>query len=119
MADAWRAVCADIQVPELDEPVGYEPTRVTALEATGLTARARSALERLGVHTIGELLDYDPSALPRAKGVPDATRKEILALARSLRPRLAAPQPEPPVDRPLPHGIEAVCATLIPKRPTK
>ena len=113
MTDAWRAIFTEI--PE-SVPPEHHLTRDSPLEAGGLTARARSALERLGVHTLGELLDYEPSALTRAKGVPDATRKEILALARSLRPMLALQQPEPAPDRPLPHGIEAVCATLLPKR---
>jgi len=87
------------------------------LETTGLTARARSALERLGVHTVGELLAYEPSALTRAQGVPDATRKEILAQARTLRPLLAPVGPEPVApESPLAHGVEAVCETLLPKR---
>ncbi len=119
MTDAWRAIFIDIPEPVTAGPAGRELTRDSPLESTGLTARARSALERLGVHTVGELLDYEPSALTRAKGVPDATRKEILTLARSLRPRLAAPEQQAPVDRPLPHGIEAVCAALLPERPAK
>ncbi len=116
MTDAWRAIFTDIPEPVPAGPAEQQPTRDSPLESTGLTVRARSALERLGVHTVGELLDYEPSALTRAKGVPDATRKEILALARSLRPRLPAPQPERSTDLPPPHGIEAVCATLLPKR---
>jgi serine/threonine protein kinase len=112
MRDAWRMVF--VNIPE--SAPGWPITRDSPLEATGLTARARSALDRLGVHSVGELLDYEPSALTRAKGVPDATRKEILAVARSLRTMVAAARPEPSADRPLPHGIEAVCAGLLPKR---
>jgi predicted RecB family nuclease len=91
------------------------------LDSVGLTARARSALERLGVHTVGELLDYEPSALTRAQGVPDATRKEILAQARALRAELAATiEPaQPEADGPAPFGIEAICADLLPGKRAK
>ncbi|MDG4789092.1 BREX system serine/threonine kinase PglW [Micromonospora sp. WMMD1102] len=116
MTDAWRAIFQ--HVPASDpEPSALSATvvgltRKSPLEAAELTARARSALERLGVHTVGELLDAEPSELTRAKGVPDATRKEILAQARALRALLPA---EPATDdRPLAHGIEAACATLLP-----
>lgn len=116
MADAWREIFKDIRrVPEPTEvpAVPASLTRESPLDAIGLTARARSALERLGVQTVGELLDYEPSALTRAKGVPDATRKEILAQARALRAQLPAPAARE-VDRPLAHGVEALCETLLP-----
>jgi serine/threonine protein kinase len=119
MTDAWRSIFVDIPQAPPPGTVEQRPTRDTVLDATALTPRARSALERLGVHNVGELLDYEPSALTRAQGVPDATRKEILALARVLRPLLAAAEPKPAEDRPLPQGIEAVCATLLPKRAGK
>ena len=113
MTDAWRSIFINIPalVPEgaltLDSP----------LDLANLTARARSALERLGVHTVGELLAYEPSALTRAKGVPDATRKEILAQARELRSLLAPTSPETVADdKPVAHGVEAVCATLLPEQ---
>jgi len=121
LTDAWRAIFTNIPEPTrtLDGsgsagPMPLTLTRESPLEATELTARARSALERLGVHTIGELLDYEPSALTRAKGVPDATRKEILALARTLRGQLQPAEPGPRDDGPVAHGVEAVCATLLP-----
>jgi hypothetical protein len=85
----------------------------------GLTARARSALERLGVHTLGELLGYEPSLLTRARGVPDATRKEILAQTRALRAQLPAVASVADEDRPLAHGVEALCATLLPERTSR
>ena len=109
MGDAWRVIFKDIPEPALAAaPV---LTRESPLETIGLTARARSGLERLGVHTVGGLLDYEPSALTRAKSVPDATRKEILAQARALRAQF----PDP-VDLVWPQavGIEAVSLTLLP-----
>ena len=122
MADAWRSIFKDIP-PSTLQPVGPFTTMLTVdspLELANLTARARSALERLGVHTVGELLGYEPSALTRAKGVPDATRKEILAQARELRSALGTTAAEPVVDdRPLAHGVEAVFATLLPETNTR
>ncbi|GIF65230.1 protein kinase [Asanoa ishikariensis] len=124
MTDAWRAIFQ--QVPKATSPesvpdqVGV-PGRDDALEAD-LTARARSALERLGVHTIGDLLDTPPSRLTRAQGVPDATRKEILAYARAVKRRLAAVRDDsgPPRDpETVARGIEAVSATLLPSRRSK
>ena len=121
MADAWRLIF--IQIPDQPAappgvvgPVAEPLSRSSTLDTVGLTARARSALERLGVLTVGELLDYEPSALTRAQGVPDATRKEILAQARALRAELAsaAPVATPAETGPLPFAIEAVCATLLP-----
>ncbi|WP_422773834.1 BREX system serine/threonine kinase PglW [Plantactinospora sp. WMMC1484] len=115
MTDAWRAIFQQIPAPDPESSgaaIATGLTRESPLEATDLTDRARSALERHGVHTVGELLDAEPSRLTRAKGVPDATRKEILAQARALRALL--PAPSAPEERPLAHGIEAVCATLLP-----
>ncbi|MEK8109780.1 hypothetical protein NKG94_45680 [Micromonospora sp. M12] len=119
MTDAWRAIFQQVPQPAAT-PVGPVPaavglTRESPLEVTELTARARSALERLGLHTVGELLDAEPSALTRAKGVPDATRKEILAQARALRAVLPGGSESPAVDeQPLAQGVEALCATLLP-----
>ncbi|WP_433531866.1 BREX system serine/threonine kinase PglW [Micromonospora sp. CA-263727] len=113
MTDAWRAVFREI--PEsTDDTGGFRPlTRASSLEATELTARARSALERLGIGTIGELLDAEPSALTRARGVPDATRKEILARSRELRDLLATAEPAAPTRSDAQH-VEAVSSTLLP-----
>ncbi|MFJ6199315.1 BREX system serine/threonine kinase PglW [Micromonospora sp. NPDC092111] len=119
MTDAWRAIFQQVPQPAVT-PVGPVPaavglTRGSPLEATELTARARSALERLGLHTVGDLLDAEPSRLTRAKGVPDATRKEILAQARALRAVLpGAGEPAVAEEQPLAQGVEALCATLLP-----
>ncbi|MFI6131909.1 BREX system serine/threonine kinase PglW [Micromonospora sp. NPDC051141] len=116
MTDAWRAVFREIPEPEAptDDTGGPAPlSRASSLEAAELTARARSALERLGIGTVGELLDAEPSALTRARGVPDATRKEILARSRALRDLLSTAEP-PPSARPAAQHVEALCATLLP-----
>ena len=119
MTDAWRAIFRDI--PEPGEagagaaPVVPELTRDSDLGAANLTARARSALERLGMHSVGDLLDAVPSELTRAKGVPDATRKEILAQVRVLRAQLPEVAPQPVDERPLAQGVEALCEGLLPE----
>ncbi|MEV4638090.1 BREX system serine/threonine kinase PglW [Actinoplanes sp. NPDC049548] len=124
MADAWRLIFHEIpepgdtgpgEVPPLREPL----SRASSLETVGLTARARSALDRLGVGTVGELLDYESYALTRAKGVPDATRKEILARVRELRTELGSSGTPAPDDDDLPRGIEAVCERLLPSSRSK
>ncbi|WP_433391044.1 BREX system serine/threonine kinase PglW [Micromonospora sp. KLBMP9576] len=118
MTDAWRAVFREIPEPaaSTDDTGAVAPLdRASPLEAAELPARARSALERLGITTVGELLDAEPSALTRARGVTDATRKEILARTRELRDLIEAePEPEAPV-RPYAQGVEALCATLLPE----
>ncbi|MDW5323931.1 protein kinase domain-containing protein [Plantactinospora sp. KLBMP9567] len=128
MTDAWRAIFREI--PDPDERSGQPGGRVEALhrgsplEVAGLTARARSALERRGVHTVGQLLDANQSELIRARGVPDATRKEILAQARSLRAELAVIESRVAEqggtagsvtgDAAGTAGIEELCAALLP-----
>lgn len=122
MTDAWRAIFQQVPQPAvpLVGPVALVAglTRESPLEATELTARARSALERLHMHTVGDLLDAAPSSLTRAKGVPDATRKEILAQARALRAMLPVDADDPgrADERPVAEGVEALCATLLPAR---
>lgn len=123
MSDAWRMIF--VEVPK-SEPgpvrLGPSPTPLTPdslLDTVGLTARARSALERLGVHTVGELLAYEPSALTRAQGVPDATRKEILAQVRVLQGQLAVPAETVEEQPSTAQGVEAVSATLLPKATTR
>lgn len=119
MADAWRMIFKDIPEPATEPQ--HEPTlsRDTPLDGIGLTARARSALERLGLHSVGELLDCEPSALTRAKGVPDATRKEILAQSRALRARLPVAEAAPAQPAPMAYGVEAISKTLLPSKPVK
>ena len=113
MIEAWRAIFRNVpeSVPEPRSTLGPQ----SPLDATELTVGARSALARLDVHTIGELLDYQPSRLTSAR-VPNATRKEILAQQRSLRALLGTetrPADTSHEDIPTAYGIDAVCATLL------
>jgi serine/threonine protein kinase len=60
----------------------------TALVDAGLSVRARSAIEPLGVLTVGELAALDPVRLNRLAGAADVTRKEVKSRARAWRARL-------------------------------
>jgi hypothetical protein len=117
MEDAWRVVFVDLPEEASAGPGGPGVTRESPLETAGLTPRARSALERLGVYTVRELLAYEPARLTRAAAVPDATRREIRDRTRALRAELtAAPAPALAAGgQPRPHSIEALAGTLLPK----
>jgi hypothetical protein len=126
LEDAWRAVFAELpeSVPQpAAEAAGVVLTRESALEAAGLTPRARSGLERNGIHTVGRLLDLEPSRLNRLAGVPEATRKEIRDRVKALRAKLpAAPQPGAEVEvseEQRAHSIDALAASLLPKRTSR
>jgi serine/threonine protein kinase len=122
MIDAWRGIFKGVPQAGTTSP---EPslttrlTRETPLDATDLTERAVTAVERLGLISIGDLLDVAPSTLTRARNIPDATRKEILAQARLLRAALAAPVAEPPVAEQAEQSVEALAGTLLPEDTTR
>ncbi|WFE22223.1 BREX system serine/threonine kinase PglW [Solwaraspora sp. WMMD937] len=131
MLDAWRDIFRKVPVAGggLASPAAVSVASLdTVLEQSPLTERARSAVRRLGLVTVRDLLQAKPARLATAQGVPDATRKEILAYARSLRPLLAAD----PADRVgaadgaeqgrdgqqaagvATRGMETLCAALLP-----
>jgi serine/threonine protein kinase len=60
----------------------------TPLERSGLTPRAVSALTRLGVGTVGDLLARPPFEVSRVPGVSEPTRREIRRRAKRWRARL-------------------------------
>lgn len=133
MADAWRAVFTDLAPADPTSPeqggqsrltvATQAVTRDTPLDLVGLTARARSALERFGVRAVGELVDYDPMALSRLDGVPQATKTEIRKRAKELRALLAPPpvEEETPAEAPAAEhaparGIDSLVELLVPRQ---
>src|SRR5262249_5324791 len=88
MADAWRSVFTALPPPSSEPPAaGEAPGAVTGdtpIDLIGLTPKARSALERFGVHTVAELTGHDAMALARLGGVSKATKSEITRRARDL-----------------------------------
>lgn len=117
MIDEWRAIFRAVPragVAATDAGVSRALTRMSPLSDTDLTARARSALERLGFVTVGDLLDAPPSELTRARNVPDATRKEILAQVRALRAAVATPETAPESEAGPAQAVETLSLALLP-----
>lgn len=114
MADAWRDIFRNVpRAGTVTMPEAPALTVDTLLSEAGFTQRARSALERLDLHLVGDLLAAPPAQLTRARNVPNATRREILARRRQLQEQLGdTPEEEPGVDAAA--GIEELCAELIP-----
>lgn len=89
---AWRSVFAPVPKTLADdaEARATEATPETLLAASGLSARALSALEPYHVNTVGDLVALDPVRLNRLAGVAEATRKEVKERARGWRDRLGS-----------------------------
>lgn len=92
MLEAWRSVFTPIDrtVPDEADTLAAGVCADTALSASGLSARALSALEPLGVHTVADLLAVEPMRLNRLAGVADASRREIKDRARQWRERFSS-----------------------------
>ena len=92
MLAAWKALF--VPVPKTipaDADARFESAQpVTPLAEAGLSARALSALEPLGVATVGDLVAIDPVRLNRLSGVAEPTRKEVKGRAKRWRSRFAA-----------------------------
>ena len=125
MADAWRTIFKELAAAGAAPEAAQQPalTRDTPLDLVGLTARARSALERFGVRTVGDLVDYDPFTLSRLEGVPQATKTEIRRRAKELRLHFGPAAPAeleagpPEAERAPARSIDSLAAGLVP-RPT-
>ena len=92
MLAAWRAVFAPVPktVPDDAGERAEAAQPSTPLTAAGLSARALSALEPLGVNTVGDVVALDPVRLNYLSGVADLTRREVKERARDWRKRFAA-----------------------------
>jgi len=90
MLAAWRSVFTPLPttVPDDADTLVDAVEASTALTASGLSARALSALEPYGVQTVGELVALDPVRLNRLSGVAEPTRKEVKARYSTWRTRL-------------------------------
>ncbi|HEX2417769.1 MAG TPA: BREX system serine/threonine kinase PglW, partial [Micromonosporaceae bacterium] len=127
MADAWRSVFKNVKAGASEKIAATSTeliTRDTPLDLAGLTARARSALERLGVRTVGDLVDYSATALSQQDDIPQATKKEIRRRARELRTLLASTRgpevaAEPAAGQPRARSVDSLVALLVPRATTK
>ena len=86
----WRSIFAPVPTTEPDDApelaAAAQPS--TPLATAGLSARALSAVEPLGVITVGDLIAVDPVRLNHLSGVAEQTRREVKSRARQWRDRL-------------------------------
>jgi hypothetical protein len=92
MLAAWRSVFAPVPrtVPDDAGELAAKAEPETLLSEAGLSARALSAVEPLGVVTVADLVAVDPVRLNRLSGVAETTRREVKARARQWRDAFGA-----------------------------
>ncbi|NNG21070.1 BREX system serine/threonine kinase PglW [Naumannella sp. ID2617S] len=96
------------------DDLAAEADRDTPLTRAGLTPRALSSLEPLGVATVGELLAVDSVRLQRLPGTAKSTRTEVVDRVRAWRTRLGgAARTTPTVKPELLPGISEIGHTLV------
>lgn len=116
MLTEWRSVFTPLPttVPDDADSLAAAADATTALAASGLSARALSALEPYGVQTVGELVALDPVRLNRLSGVAEPTRKEVKARYRTWRERLGRTPAATPGSRgDLPDPVSAARGLLV------
>jgi len=95
MRTAWIAALAGAAVGEEDaaanDAKAAAAAESTPLDEAGLSARALSALARLDVATVGELLGVPPMQINQLRGLGEQVRREIQGRIREWRHRLASP----------------------------
>jgi serine/threonine protein kinase len=98
MRRAWFRVFEHIDQPvtatDHGQGVDFEAmledaTEATPISALGLSARILNALDRIGAHTLGELVRVPRIRLYRNKGIGQKTVKEIRELAERVAEHLA------------------------------
>jgi serine/threonine protein kinase len=77
-------------------------TEATPISALGLSARILNALDRIGAHTLGELVRVPRIRLYRNKGIGQKTVKEIRELAERVAEHLAGSGERPKTKHPIP-----------------
>lgn len=111
MRRAWFRVFEHIDQPvtatDHGEAVDVEAmledaTEATPISALGLSARTLNALDRIGAHTLGELVRVPRIRLYRNKGIGQKTVKEIRELAERVAEHLAGRGEQPKTKLPIP-----------------
>jgi serine/threonine protein kinase len=89
MLVAWKAAIRPVArtAPADASRLAEEAKPTTPLAEAGLSPRALSAVEPLGVATVADLVAVDPVRLSRLGGVAEATRVELRDLSRLWRER--------------------------------
>lgn len=116
LAVAWHEVFATLdasdETTEANDELAEAAELDTPLEKSGLSARARSAVARLDVTTVGELLGVHPTKINSIRGLGESYRKEIQARIKEWRARLSV---STAVDeaQTAKRGVERVLAGLL------
>lgn len=106
-ADALSGAATDAEDVEANDAKSSAATTATTLAEAGLSARALSALTRLRVSTVGELLGVPPMSINQIRGLGEQVRREISTRVREWRHRLASPTTTQ-TEAPAPAGRRAV-----------
>lgn len=132
MARAWAAIFAGVPAAAAEyvesEPLALDErdalaetaSAETPLHLSGLTPRAVSALTRIGIGTVGDLVARPPFEIARLAGVSEATRKEVRRRAKLWRQGLGtmerAEAAVTGVETPGSEGtsVDAVIESLVP-----
>lgn len=93
----WRRAFTQVvtTVPDDADACAAAATMTTPLTEAGLSARALSAVEPLGVVTVGDLLAIEPARIGWLAGASVGTRDEVLSRAKVWRERLGSPTVRP------------------------
>lgn len=127
MLRAWRRVFdearAPATAPDALEAIAVLATPHTTIAELGFSVDAQNVLERMGVHSLRELLAVDRVRFRYLASVADKTRKEIRNVAgrlAQLRPDLTPGGAPPTADEdtaPRFASIDELAALLLPARP--
>jgi serine/threonine protein kinase len=90
-AEALSGAAIEAEDVEANDAKAQAATVSTVLADSGLSARALSALTRLRVGTVGELLGVPPMSINQIRGLGEQVRREISTRVREWRHRLASP----------------------------
>ncbi|MBK6593625.1 MAG: hypothetical protein IPG23_13250 [Burkholderiales bacterium] len=95
----WRKVFDQVEARTTADPfdvIARRATRETAIGELGYSVEAQNVLDRMGIHSVRELLAVDRVRFRYLKSVGDKVRKEIRGTAKrlaQLRPDLVAGAP--------------------------
>lgn len=121
LAEAWRQVFRDVAAEDTADEATQDAREAAALAATeatlvreaGLTARAVSALHRLGAETVGDVIALPPVRINQASGLGLHVRREIQQRRRLWSQRLTQGASDDAL--PTGRGVEDLQLGLVPR----
>lgn len=125
MAASWGRVFARLTTESADSAASQaeldadadRASLTTPLSLAGLSPHALSALERLPITTVGDLLATSPMRINSIPGLGETHRREVQQRIRQWRGRLHSAQAEPTTTQVLStdRSVDAVLQRLVPK----